>query len=221
MCFATNIRIGTVVILLFCASCASLKHGSRHQISDGHYRLKENGSKSKKVFVQAAEDSLVVYKDNKIHEAPLLENSKFIKHSFDIDLITILFKYRPSSMGFPRQLTADFNGNVYLGYRTDRFTKYSEQTPAGIRKSLKHRAFTVGGFGGIGSTSVSPWTTNYRTTDEYSALILSKGLAIMAGVNNLTVGFAVGWDTVTDRDKNIWIYQDKPWFGVSIGLSIN
>jgi hypothetical protein len=212
--------LAIIVIILSCASCASLRN-PRHQLSDGHYRLKENGSKSKKVFVQAADDTLVVYKDNKIHEAPILHNSKFIKHSFDLDLVTIAFKYRPSSMGFPRQLTADFNGNVYLGYRTDQFTKFAEQTPAGVRKSMRHRGFTIGAFAGLGSSAITPWTTNYRTTDEYSALVLTKGLAVMAGVNTLTVGLAVGWDTVTDRDKDIWIYQNKPWYGVSVGLSIN
>jgi hypothetical protein len=216
----TTRHIAIIAVTLSCLSCASLKT-PRHHLSDGHYTLRENGSKPKKVFIQAAEDSLVVYKDNKIHEAPLLENSKFIKHSFDIDLITVAFKYRPSSMGFPRQLTADFNGNVYLGYRTDQFTKYSEQTPAGVRKSIKHQALTAGGFLGIGSSAITPWTTNYRTTDEYSALVISKGAAVMAGLNSLTIGLAVGWDTVTDRDKNIWIYQNKPWYGVSVGLSIN
>lgn len=76
-------------------------------------------------------------KDTKIHKEPVLENSKFIKHSFDVDLVTIASKYRPSSMGFPRQLTADINGNVYLGDRTDQFTKYSEKNPAGVRKTCK------------------------------------------------------------------------------------
>ncbi|HYC85254.1 MAG TPA: hypothetical protein VEB86_08535 [Chryseosolibacter sp.] len=209
-----------MVVALSCASCASLK-SPRHQLNDGHYRLKESGSKAKKVFIQAADDSLFVYKDNKLHEAPLLENSKFIKHSLDLDLITVAFKYRPSSMEFPRQLTADFNGNVYVGYRTDQFTKYSEKTPAGIRKTIRHRALTLGAFAGIGSTAITPWTTNYRTTDEYSALVITKGVAAMAGVNSLTIGLAIGWDAVTDRDKNIWIYQNKPWYGVSLGLSIN
>lgn len=209
-----------VLIGLACASCASLRN-PRHQLSDGHYRLKENGSKSKKVFIQAVDDSLVVYKDDKVHESPLRHNSKFIKHSFDVDLVTITFKYRPSAMGFPRQLTADFNGNVYLGYRTDQFTKFHEQTPAGVRKSVRHKALTAGGFLGIGSSAITPWTTNYRTTDEYSALVISKGVAVMAGVNSLTIGLAVGWDAVTDRDKDIWIYQNKAWYGVSVGLSIN
>ena len=88
-------------------------------------------------------------------------------------------------------------------------------------KELKHSAITVGGFGGLGSAFISPWTTNYRTTDEYDGLVLSRGLAFMVGINSLTVGLGVGWDYLTDRDKDIWIYQNKPWYGITLGLNIN
>ncbi|MFN3840039.1 MAG: hypothetical protein ACK4RF_04960 [Cyclobacteriaceae bacterium] len=68
---------------------------------------------------------------------------------------------------------------------------------------------------------ISPWTTNNQITDEYDGFILSRGLSAMAGINNLTVGVAIGWDYLTDRDKVVWIYQNKPWVGLMIGLNIN
>ena len=43
----------------------------------------------------------------------------------------------------------------------------------------------------------------------------------MIGLKTLTVGFGVGWDYLTDRDKNIWIYQNKPWIGLTLGLNLN
>lgn len=217
----TNSTGSALLLVLLTSSCSVIKHTPRHQLSDGHYILKERGKESKKVFIQSADDSLVVFHDNKLHETPLLEDSKFIKTSLDVDIVTAAFKYRPSASGFPRQLTNDFNGSVFFGYRIDRFEKFVEQTPAGIRRSIRHRAMTAGLFGGIGSTFVSPWTTQNRTLDEYNALILSRGLAVMVGVNSVTVGVGAGWDVVTDRDKNIWIYQNKPWYGVTVGLSIN
>jgi hypothetical protein len=61
----------------------------------------------------------------------------------------------------------------------------------------------MGGFGGLGSASINPWTTNYQTTDEYDGFVLTRGLAIMGAVNSLTVGFGIGWDYLTDRDKRI------------------
>jgi hypothetical protein len=216
MFFKINTLLSGILFVLYFASCSP-----QHQLRDGHYKLIEQGGKPKKVFIQTAEDSLVIYKDNQVHETPLHADSKLIRESFDLDIITILFKYRPSISNLPRQLTTDFNGNVYTGYRIDRFINYTEETPAGPRKSVKHRALTVGVFGGLGGTSVTPWTTNNGTTDEYNGLVLSRGFAMMVGVNSLTIGFGIGWDSLTDRDKNTWIYQNKPWYGLSLGLSVN
>jgi hypothetical protein len=79
----------------------------------------------------------------------------------------------------------------------------------------------MGVFGGLGSTSITPWTTNNAITEEYNGLVLSRGFALMLGVNDLTVGLGVGWDYLTDRDKNVWIYQNRSWYGLSIGLNLN
>jgi hypothetical protein len=135
--------------------------------------------------------------------------------------MTVPFKYRTGSYQLPRQLTTDFNGNVFVGYRIDRFTLQYKKTPFGTRLQKGHHALTAGGFFGIGTTAVTPWTTYYRITDEYYGLIVSRGFAIMFGLNSLTFGAGLGWDRLTDRDKNIWIYQDKPWYGVTFGLNLN
>lgn len=135
--------------------------------------------------------------------------------------MTVGFKYRPTSLNLPRQLDTDFNGNVYLGCRFDRFKISFKQTPIGQKKKYSHRALTFGGFGGIGSTAMTPWTTNNVISEEYNGLVITRGLALMGGINTLTVGVGVGWDYLTDRDKNIWIYQNKPWYGLTIGLNLN
>jgi len=135
--------------------------------------------------------------------------------------MTVGFKYRPITQNLPRQLTTDFNGNVFFGYRIDRFRVHYEKTPVGIQKNRNHRGITAGVFGGIGSTTISPWTTGNLGTDEYNGLVLSRGIATMVGINNLTVGVGIGWDYLTDRDKSIWIYQNRPWYGLTIGLNLN
>ena len=59
------------------------------------------------------------------------------------------------------------------------------------------------------------------TADEYDGLVLSRGFALMFGLKTLTVGFGIGWDSLTDRDKDIWIYQNKAWYGLTLGLNLN
>src|SRR5262249_641937 len=139
------------------------------------------------------------------------QDELFVKPSLDIDVLVVPMKYRSAVLDIPRQLNADFNGNIFLGYRIDRFRSHFKKTPAGFSHTTRHRALSVGVFGGLGATDINPTTTSYQTTDEYKGLVLSRGFALMFGVNNLTVGVGLGWDALTDRDKNIWAYQNKSW----------
>ncbi|HRG80534.1 MAG TPA: hypothetical protein PL167_13025 [Cyclobacteriaceae bacterium] len=207
-----------LLALLSLAGCAGL---SKYQLKNDYYEFHQPGQPSTKVFVRVKEDSIEVTKLNESTEVVRGQDEYFIKKSFDIDAMVVPFKYRPSSMGFPRQLNTSFNGNVYIGYRIDRFWLDYKNTPAGMVKELKHSAITVGGFGGLGTAFISPWSTNYQTTDEYDGVVLTRGLALMVGINSLTVGLGVGWDYLTDRDKDIWIYQNKAWYGLTLGLNIN
>lgn len=211
-------KLLSLFALITLAGCAGL---NKYQLKNDYYEFHQPGQPSTKVFVRVNADSVEVTTLDESTEVIRGQDEYFIKKSFDLDAMTVLFKYRPSSMGFPRQINSSFNGNVYVGYRIDRFWLDYKNTPAGMVKELKHSALSVGGFGGIGTAFISPWSTNYRTTDEYDGVVLTKGLAFMVGINSLTVGFGVGWDNLTDRDKDIWIYQNKPWYGLTLGLNIN
>jgi hypothetical protein len=210
--------------LLTLASCAGLRDAPKYQLSDAVYHFRQKGQKYQKAWVYVNEDSICVLSFKEPHDVVNVkahEDKFFLKRSFDVDVTTIGFKYRPATLNLPRQLTTDFNGNIFLGYRFDRFRVKYRSTPFGHRSSLGHRGVTMGAFGGLGSTSLSPWTTNNAITEEYNGLVLSRGLALMFGVNDLTVGLGVGWDYLTDRDKNAWIYQNRSWYGLSIGLNLN
>jgi hypothetical protein len=178
-----------------------------------------------RVYVDIKEDSLRI-----LSASPLTKDlgivrpsngQVLVRQSFDVDVMTVPFKFRPATQNLPSQLTVDFNGSLFLGYRLDRFRLVYIQTPAGVVKKVRHRAITFGAFGGLGTTSITPWTTNNGTSDEYSGFILNRGISLMGGVNNLTVGLGIGWDYLTDRDKDVWIYQNKPWYGLTLSLNLN
>jgi hypothetical protein len=215
-------------ILLIClamlSACASVSNSPTHQLNDGTYLYKQKGDKYTKAFVYSINDSIKVFTDadgkNEIDHNGFAPRF-FVKPGFDLDVMTVVFKYRPGARNLPRQLLTDFNGNVFAGYRVDRFKVRHRQTPLGIKTIYSHRNFSLGVFGGLGSTAITPWTTNYLTTDEYNGFILSRGIAMLLGLNTVTVGAGVGWDSITDRDKDIWIYQNKPWYGLTVGLNIN
>jgi len=213
------------LIVVFITSCSSLTNVPESQLRPDYYEFRQPDTRYIKVYVDVKEDSLAIIPvdKNKTGLTPIKEanNQIILRKSFDVDVLTVPFKFRPSAYNFPRQLTVDFNGSIFLGYRFDRYKVLFSQTPVGVVKKLRHRALTMGVFGGVGTTSVNPWTTNYRTTDEYNGFIFNRGISLMGGVNNLTVGVGVGWDYLTDRDKEIWIYQNKPWFGLTLSLNLN
>lgn len=214
---------GTVVLGLL-TGCGALRDSPKYQLSDGVYAFRQQESRYIKTFVFVEADTVRIL-DNKSPFMPVIplptQAQFFLKYSFDIDAMTVAFKYRPATSDLPRQLNTDFNGNVFIGYRLDRFKIDIKDTPLGLRKHYYHRGITLGFFGGLGSTAVTPSTTSNLTLQEYNALILTRGIAIMIGVNNLTVGVGAGWDFLTDRDKNLWIYQNKPWYGLTVGLNLN
>jgi len=213
-----------VAVLLTVLSCSSTRNSHKYELDDGKYSFRQPGEKFRPVYVYVLEDSVSLFKDEE-GEQPIavqvLKDEYFVKRTFDLDVLAIPFKFRGELANLPRQLTTDFNGNLFLGYRVDRFRLMQRKTPVGWKKFYKHRGLSIGGFGGLGTAAITPWTTNNQITDEYAGFVLSKGLAMMVGINNLTVGVGVGWDTLTDRDKKIWIYQNKPWVGLTIGLNLN
>jgi len=220
-CGVLFIAIGS----LFLAQCNSIDNAAQYQLRSDTYKFRQPACHYTKMYVKIEGDTAFVMPIDKngvaTEPVQLGTDEMFLKQTLDIDVMIIPFKFRPITDGVPRQLSTDFNGNLYLGYRVDRFRIHMKKTPAGWDKQLMHRAVTVGAFGGIGSSPIKATTTNNKTTDDYNGLTLSRGLAVMFGVNNLTVGVGVGWDYLTDRDKHIWVYQNKAWFGLTLSLNLN
>jgi hypothetical protein len=204
-------------------SCSSTSNLPAYEFGNNYYTLRQPGAKPMKVYVDISEDTMKVTPvGTNIATVEPSKSQVFIRPTFDVDILITLFKYRPATEGLPRQLTTDFSGNLFMGYRLDRFKITSVRTPAGsISKRTYHTGVSLGAFGGIGSTAVTPWTTAQGTMDEYTGLVLCRGFALMFGVNRLTVGIGIGRDYLTDRDKSIWIYQNKPWYGLNLSVNIN
>lgn len=207
----------SVVIITGC-STSRVKYG----LVDGIYKVRHHDGRVEEAEVYLDDqDSIRIIKDAK-HVEPILGRSMFLKkQGFDADFLIVPFKFRASTSGLPHQLTTQFNGNLFLGYRLDRYQVTYFKTPVAIRRDIKHRAISIGAFGGIGSATLAPWTTNYQITEEYSGFVLAKGIALMVGINEHTVGIGIGWDYLTDRDRSVWIYQNKPWIGLTYSLNLN
>lgn len=225
-----------IVAFLF-SSCNLLKEGNSYELKDSRYKSSING-KSEYFWVQFSDSVMTLFPfRNKIDvnkNTPLYfsfnENSQpgspsflnLSKTGFDIDFLTIPFKYRPSVKSFPNQLNTNFSGAVYAGLRRDLYHFFFSTDPVGGKKrEVKHVGLGFGLFSGLGSTAINPWTTQSLVQSEYDGFVFMNGVAGIIAVNNFTFGLCIGFDILLDKNKKAWIYQQKPWAGLTVGLNLN
>jgi hypothetical protein len=221
---------------LLLQGCALLSPASTAGLGEGRtYYSSFYRTRASKVFISSSADTLVaaplgVPAGQEASPVALYPESTpvppaghvYYRPSLDIDVLTIPFKYRSATAGFPRQLNTNFNAALYLGYRTDAYHIAYPRNPLGIyHRRITHVGFSLGVFGGIGATAMNPWVTNDHITSEYDGFILSHGLAAIVAVNNLSAGIALGHDYLTDEHRHYWIYQGKSWIGFVVGLNLN
>lgn len=226
------------VFIVSCCSCGIFKPSPKYQFSDGYYSARGIGG-IEKVYVHNQEEQVKVYPVDKGtkrvdtlrqgakvfgQDAPdsVKTTPVFSKNSFDIDFLTIPIKYRLPVNGGPQQLNANLNGGLYLGYRKDYYVIRYNVSPIGISKrTTTHLGFSVGGYVGLGNTFISQYVTSGAVQSEYDGVVLNRGFAAIAALNHFTAGVAIGWDKLLDHNHKFWIYNNKPWLGIVLGLNLN
>jgi hypothetical protein len=229
-----------IFIVLLLTGCSILKNSPKYGFNEGYYKSRIFHKKLKHIYVVPGEDSIKVYTAKSLRKeivdtSKLLkiafpqnqkpsafENYIFRKNSFDIDLLTIPFKYRPSVNGFPRQLNATFNGALYFGYRSDIYRLSYKQTPLKVfKRQITHYGYSIGMFTGIGAARIDPSVTDNAIAYEYDGAVNLVGINAVLGVEKLSLGLAVGVDHLLDKNRKYWVNQAKPWVGISFGLNLN
>ncbi len=236
--FQFLIFIGLIHLL---TGCTYLHQSSKKDFNSDFYKLYNINTKtSQKVYVHILNDTIKVYStiivnnkyivDTTITIENILKSSSFKmndlvlkQNSFDIDFFTTPLKFRPKQGNVPTQLNNTIlNGEVYFGYRIDRFSIKSIINPLNkYSTKINLFGFSMGGFTGLGNTFLSPTNTNNILQQEYDGIVWGKGVAGNIAVNNLAIGLALGFDNLLDYNKTIWIYEGKPWLGLTLGLNLN
>ena len=170
-------------------------------------------------------DSLAVFF---LHYNPTLnkieEKSPWFRYQttgVDVDLFTLPFKYRFKTADQPGQLEDRLNVGVHVGgrydlgrYRTVYFRRHQ-------RAEISTFSVGLGGFVCFGPARVDPFSTLGRVQDDYYGLGLNYGLASTFSIGNFSAGLAAGIEQLADRNRTLWIYENKPWIGVTFGLNLN
>ena len=141
---------------------------------------------------------------------------------FDVDAITVPFRYRfRQGRTIPGGFVSNPNVGIYAGWRTDMVTHQIQYTRNLCLSELSTVAFGFGAFSSINPVYVSPWNTDYGVDVEYDGLGVNYGVAAIAGYRQMTVGLLLGFELLLDENHIHWVFHNKPWIGVSLGLNLN
>lgn len=233
---ASNNIIFTVVIAVLLASCKTLEKASIHGFNSGYYTFESEQKNTQNVYIDVTEEKIEVYHQTKKQpdrnvfltiplkplDSMMIGPILFKKNSLDIDLTSILLKYRPSVYGLPGQMTTDLNIALYAGWRHDDYIIISRMDPLGkSNHKIINRGYDFGLFAGSGTTLISPFTTQNKRTDEYSGMIIQMGIAGFIESNMASFGVAAGLDYLLNPDHKVWIYRNEPWVGFIVGIALN
>ena len=230
-----------MLVLICClSSCRVLEpDSSKYSFSDGYYTTHLNSKNKERVYLTTASDTIKVYPASiatKIADTAKLvtvlfpptrkpaqfNECSFKSRSFDLDVLTVLFKYRFATPSFPGELNATFNGALYGGYRTDNYRLFYEETPLRVQKRrIRHYGYSIGGIAGIGTARIDEYNTLNRIDYEYDGAVIFVGVAAIMGFNKINFSLTTGIDYLTDKNKKLWVHQGQPWLGIGIGLNLN
>jgi hypothetical protein len=226
-----------VLVAFAITRCAPIETIAKHDFSSGSYKLKTAGSESSRIYADVNGDSLTIYsmeaenpekadeesaRQYNLSDADAdneLSKATFVRNSIDFDLSTIIARLRPSQAGVPAQLNANLNAVLYLGARKDYFFMRQHKQVFRSIPYLRQIGFDAGLFAGMGITFISPTNTAMRSEKEYDGIIFQKGAALFFTFDKISVGIASGFDTLMGPDSKIWIYNNKPWIGLVLGIA--
>lgn len=219
------------------ASCNTLEKASLHGLNRGYYKLKSDNINNQNVYLDVTDEKIDVYHHlkqqpdekqfmtiplNTTADSLIFNPMVFKKQSLDVDITSIILKYRSSVSDLPAQLTTDLNMALYIGWRHDNYHIRNKRDPLGRSyHKISNRGYDFGFFAGPGTTLISPFTTQNKRTEEYNGMIIQTGIAGFIESNVASFGLAVGYDYLLNSDRKIWIYNNKPWVGFIVGIALN
>jgi len=233
-----SVLIWIVLAVLLFAGCAPIGSIAKHELNSGYYKFNSAKIATSKVYADVYEDSIIIFqkkepvsgkpdpssglgsKISSIGPDNDLYGSRFIKKSIEVDLSTILAKLRPATSGVPAQMNANLNALIYLGARNDiyRIKTYSSVLNK-HNSTIKHFGYDAGLFAGIGIVPVNPTVTNDNTSLEYDGIVFQKGIGVFITIDNVSVGLTLGFDNLIGGSSIKWIYNNKPYIGLAIGIA--
>lgn len=221
--------ITSLIALINLTSCNTIRNFGNTEIKSGIYK-----SSKDKLYITTEFDTIKIYSidtESRVSTsfislpnnstAPVQTPLWLRRTSFDIDILTVPLKMRPPQSNVPMQMNPSLNAAVFLGVKQEFNRLKYRQTPIANNLQYSHYGISLGILNGIGNTFMSPTNTANLIDQEYDGIVWLHGLTLIFGIDRYNFGLTMGRDYLLDNNASKWIYHNKIWYGISLGININ
>lgn len=155
---------------------------------------------------------------------PSKSKFKYLEQKIMLQAISIPIKVRPALKSealkdsFPSTTEVGVNFGLSFGWKGT-YNIWNQKKNILATNSNKFSLATAILFNTSGVDLKKSNTQGYNVFDR-KAVILSPGVFIGVGFNNIHVGGSVGVDYATGTNATRWIYDGKLWYGIGVSLDL-
>lgn len=222
-----NRIVGLCALLAVTTGCQVLNESSNGTLADGRYRT--GGARH---WVEVAGDTLYTAPEAKTTVTtypPELPPSAtpptlhLARYSLETGILTVPVKLRAPVGAYVGQLNPSFNANLYVGLRREWHTIGYRRSPIRGRwvREDAEWALSLGVFTGISQDFINPWNSDPPLEVEYDGIVWQNGAVLLVDYHWLTTGLAIGFDHLTDGNRQNWVFERRPWVGAVFGFNFN
>lgn len=157
----------------------------------------------------------VFYKKNKF---------KYLDQKILLQTLTVPIKIRPAvrtaAVGdtFPNTTEIGINFGLAFGWKGTYNVWNCKKNM--LASNTNKFSLAIAGLFTTSGVDLKKSNTGGRNVFERKALVLSPGIFIGIGFNNIHLGVAMGKDYATGVNASKWVYDDRRWYGIVLALDL-
>lgn len=146
---------------------------------------------------------------------------RYYEHQAFLQPVTIALRFRREAIKdtVPAQATTGFNAGIALGWKLSKI----HWRPNKNAFNSQTQRYSLGGglLFSMGAVELNEKNTrDPQLQFPRSVPVLTYGGLVTLGMGSLNLGLAAGIDRTFTEQTDGWLYQDKPWWGLVLGLDV-
>ena len=188
------------------------------------FRIPNKLTYSKDLKNQIGNDSLLYRLKDYKKQFFISEAFRYFSSGKTTQALTIPFKFRAKVGSNPYEVTTGVNAGIGFGWKGTWYSLrpiYSkDNTNRMVGYSSNQFSLSLLPFVGLTTIKHTQGNTDPKIQNDRTIIGINYGISGISQLNRLSFGAALGWDSGFGEGRKDWIYQDKYWIGIIVGLDI-